>query len=158
MRLPTQYSKLLLQWPLSLVFLVSAVGTSKLPLIFAQKLNLIAAPVARVLGTGALAAGADLFGRGFRAMLSGDEAGIAMMRAAFRTFRALSVGGEVSETASKIARIVRTAGAVLSILGVVLDGIVLVYAAIEGAKQKEELQQYVSDRACLYYLDYKLLN
>ncbi|RYO92487.1 hypothetical protein DL766_007900 [Monosporascus sp. MC13-8B] len=107
--------------------------------------GLAAAPVARILSTGALAAGADLFGRGFRAMLNGEEAGLAMMRAAFRTFRALRIGGEVSETAAKVARLVRTAAAVLSILGVVLDGIVLIYSAIEGAKQKDELQKAIRE-------------
>lgn len=76
-------------------------------------------------------------------MLNGEEAGVAMMRAAFRTFRALRIGGEVSETAAKVARLIRTAAAVLSVLGVVLDGIVLIYAAVEGAKQKDELQTYV---------------
>lgn len=110
----------------------------------AGTIGLGAAPVARVLGTGALAAGADLFSRGFRAMIAGDEAGIAMMAGAFRTFRALAVGGEVSETAARVTRFVRTASAVLSVLGVVLDGIILVYEAVEGAEQRTKLREYVS--------------
>jgi hypothetical protein len=65
-----------------------------------------------------------------------------MMAGAFRTFRALRAGGEVGETATRVVRIVRTAGAVLAVLGVVLDGIILIYQAIEGAKQKDELQKY----------------
>lgn len=109
----------------------------------AGSIGLSAAPVARVLGTGALAAGTDLFSRGFRAMIDGDEAGLAMMAGAFRTFRALAVGGEVSETAARITRLVRTASSVLSVLGVVLDGIILVYEAVEGAEQKTKLEEYV---------------
>jgi hypothetical protein len=35
-------------------------------------IGLSAAPVARIISTGALAAGTDLFGRGFRAMLAGN--------------------------------------------------------------------------------------
>lgn len=115
--------------------------SSLLVSFIAGAIGLGAAPVARVLGTGALAAGADLFSRGFRAMLAGDEAGVAMMAGAFRTFRALSVGGEVSETAARVTRFVRTASAVLTVLGVVLDGIIIIYEAVEGAQQKTELQK-----------------
>jgi len=107
--------------------------------------GLSAAPIARILSTGALAAGADLFGRGVRAMLNGEEVGLAMMRAAFRTFRALRIGGEVSETASKVARAIKTAGTVLAVLGVVLDGIVLIIAAVQGAKQKVALQSAIRE-------------
>lgn len=115
--------------------------SSLLVSFIAGAIGLGAAPVARVLGTGALAAGADLFSRGFRAMLAGDEAGVAMMAGAFRTCRALSVGGEVSETAARVTRFVRTASAVLFILGVVLEGIIVIYEVVEGAQQKTELQK-----------------
>lgn len=74
-------------------------------------------------------------------MLAGDAMGVEMMAGAYRTFRALRTGGEVSETATRVTRYIRTASTVLAVLGVVLDGVVLIYQAVEGAKQKTELQK-----------------
>lgn len=68
--------------------------------------------------------------------------GLAMMRGALTTFRALATGVDISETAERVAEAVATAGSVLVVVSVVLDGILLILAAIQGAKQRTALQEY----------------
>lgn len=67
--------------------------------------------------------------------------GLTMMSAAFRTGYDLARGVEITEEAAHFVRVFRTAAAALTVLGVVLDGVILIYEAIEGAKQRDELEK-----------------
>ncbi|KAH0287886.1 hypothetical protein KCU62_g5587, partial [Aureobasidium sp. EXF-3399] len=123
----------------------SILDASMLVAVIAGGLELSVRPLTAVLGTGALAAGSQLFTRGVRMLLEGETEGLRFMTAAFRTFRVLSTAGEASEAAARVARYVRTASSVVVVLGVVLDGILLVYQAIEGAKQKTAFEDGIQD-------------
>ena len=75
--------------------------------------------------------------------LVGDEVGLDMMRAGITTLRALARGAELSETAKRIAWFVQTATSALLAVFVILDGILLIYAAIKGAEQRTALQKHI---------------
>lgn len=63
------------------------------------------------------------------------------MAAAIRTGRRLAEGVELTEEAAKFVRYFRAVSFVLSVLGVVLDGVILIYEAIEGERQRDELRK-----------------
>jgi len=108
--------------------------------------GLLVKPIVTLLDTGALAAGVNLVGRGLMTMIAGDVAvGARMMRAGIRTGRALATGVELTEQASRFVRFFRAAAKVLTVVSVLLDGAVLIYQAIEGAKQRAALQQGIKE-------------
>lgn len=63
------------------------------------------------------------------------------MGAALRTGRRLAQGVGLTDEAPKFVRVFRAAATVLAVLRVVLAGIILIIAAIESAKQRDELQE-----------------
>lgn len=72
--------------------------------------------------------------------------GTRYMQAAMRTFRNLSnnPGVGLSPRVARVVKVFRAASTVLTVFGIVLDGLLLVFAAIQGARQREELQRSVN--------------
>lgn len=67
------------------------------------------------------------------------------MVASMRAFRRIALDStELGSSASRIVRYFRAASTVLTVVGIVLDGILLIYEAIVGDKQRTELQKFVS--------------
>jgi len=107
---------------------------------------LVVPRVVTLLNTGALVAGLDLVGRGFVRILRGAFAeGVAMIGAGVRTGRLLATNVELGADASRFVRIFRAGARVLAVISVVLDAIVLIYQAIEGARQREELRNAITE-------------
>jgi len=97
--------------------------------------------IVRLLDTGAIVAAADLVARGFVRILNGAVAeGAAMIGAGLRTGRLLATYADMTAEASRFVRIFRAGAKVLAAVSVVLDGVLLIYQAIEGAKQRTALQ------------------
>jgi len=95
-----------------------------------------------LLNTGALSCGINLVARGFARMLRGAFAeGVELMRAGIRAGRVLAGNAALGADASRFIRFFRAAAKVLSIVSIVLDAVVLIYQAIEGAKQRDALRE-----------------
>lgn len=66
------------------------------------------------------------------------------MMAAVTSFRKIyRSGAGLSRNTQRVVSVFRAASAVLSAVSVVLDGILLIFAAIRGAQQRDELQMSV---------------
>ena len=57
--------------------------------------------------------------------------------------KSISPDIELDEAALKCLNVVKVAGTVLTVLGVFIDGVVLIIAAFKGAEQREQLEAYV---------------
>jgi len=112
---------------------------------FISGLSALAVPrIVTLLNTGALVAGLDLVGRGFVRILRGAVAeGAAMIAAGIRTGRLLANNVDLTAEASRFVKFFRAGTRVLAVISVILDGVVLIYQAIEGAKQRTELQKAI---------------
>lgn len=67
------------------------------------------------------------------------------MAASMRVFRRIALDStELGSSATRILRYFQAASKVLVVIGIVLDGILLIYEAIVGDKQRTELQKFVS--------------
>jgi len=120
-----------------------------LSLIAAEKSADIAASVIKILSNGALMAGADLVSRGFGRILHGAFAeGANMIRNGIRAGRIVAANVEAGENAQKFIRFFKAGAEVLSLIAVVLEGIILIFQAVEGAKQKEELKRGIFELVC----------
>ena len=72
------------------------------------------------------------------------EAAQKLLRLGSAIVKSLSTEIELGETAMKSLKFVKAAGTVISDLGVLIDAILLVIAAIKGAEQRKELEEYVT--------------
>jgi hypothetical protein len=114
----------------------------------------------KIVSTGAFTASTELLTRGFVMMIRGKrliftlggsylhifpelgkEGWRAMMAAAIEAGRRLAAVPGISAGVKKFVRVLRAVAAVATDLRFVLDSIVIVIAAIEGARQREQLQR-----------------
>ncbi|KAF8656312.1 hypothetical protein AX16_002614 [Volvariella volvacea WC 439] len=83
---------------------------------------------------------------GLMKILAGDVLkGVGLMQAAGRILKSVLKGEALSGKVASVFKVLKVAGTVLSVLGIALDAIMLIYEAIDGAKQREEFQQAIKD-------------
>ncbi|KAG2413242.1 hypothetical protein HFD88_002431 [Aspergillus terreus] len=77
----------------------------------------------------------------------GEDSAKAMrlLKMAAMALKELTGGVELGEVAAKALKFAKLAGTVLTAVGVILDGILLIVAAIEGAEQRTQLQNAIHD-------------
>eukprot|EP01116_Phalansterium_solitarium_P004956 TRINITY_DN161_c0_g1_i4.p1 TRINITY_DN161_c0_g1~~TRINITY_DN161_c0_g1_i4.p1 ORF type:complete len:452 (+),score=169.44 TRINITY_DN161_c0_g1_i4:132-1487(+) len=111
----------------------------------------VGARVARMIVAGVASHSFRLFAKGMRAIfLVGDLAlGLRYIRLAGRFAASAAevgagMGGATARLVSRLGRLIKFAD-VLAVIGILIDGIILIYAAIEGARQRDELRKAIKD-------------
>lgn len=77
------------------------------------------------------------------------------LESAAMVLKSASETWELSEKTLKAIKIVKVVGEVLAVVSLIVDGIILIIAAIEGAKQRTALEEYVAfpeDETHIWYL------
>ncbi|KAF8650928.1 hypothetical protein AX16_005026 [Volvariella volvacea WC 439] len=79
-------------------------------------------------------------------ILAGDlSKGASLMAAAGRILKSVFKGEALAGKVATVFKVLKIAGEVLSVLGIALDAILLIYEAIDGAKQREQFQQAIKE-------------
>eukprot|EP01116_Phalansterium_solitarium_P004955 TRINITY_DN161_c0_g1_i2.p1 TRINITY_DN161_c0_g1~~TRINITY_DN161_c0_g1_i2.p1 ORF type:complete len:451 (+),score=161.84 TRINITY_DN161_c0_g1_i2:113-1465(+) len=106
--------------------------------------------IARMIVAGVATHSFRMFANGVRLLMAGEFAlGMRFIRLAGRFAGTAAevgagVGGATARLVVRLGRLIKLAD-ILVILGVVIDGIILLYSAIEGARQREELRRGIKD-------------
>ncbi|KAK5997588.1 hypothetical protein PT974_02951 [Cladobotryum mycophilum] len=95
--------------------------------------------------TGKLAAGINCLLRALIYASKDIEAAEKFLKMGITIVESLSKEVEVGEKALKVMRFVKTAGTVIAVIGVFIDAIIIVIAAIKGAEQRKDLQDAIHD-------------
>ncbi|PXF45968.1 hypothetical protein BWQ96_04281 [Gracilariopsis chorda] len=107
------------------------------------------AKAVQLLKSGALVTASRLVIRGIARAISGSanalEEAAELFKASRRVSSILLRNFETSTKVGRVTKFVKTAGTVMSVVGFFADAIVVVLAAVEGARQKEELQRAIKE-------------
>jgi hypothetical protein len=79
------------------------------------------------------------------------QGGMAMIRQASKTIVTVAEGAKVSQKVLTAMKYLRSAAKVLTVIAVILEGVLLIYEAIEGARQRTELQKCVTSFSIVYF-------
>ncbi|KAI1496372.1 hypothetical protein F5X99DRAFT_400597 [Biscogniauxia marginata] len=85
--------------------------------------------------------------RALIALTKDVEAAQQLIRLGSAIVKSLSTEIELGETAMKSLKFVKAAGTVITVLGVFIDAVILIIAAIKGAEQRQELEDAINDLA-----------
>lgn len=101
----------------------------------------LAANTVSLIKSGAFIANSRLTFKAFSLLAKGSfSEARALLKVASSTSKLLKTGFETSTKLGKVLRYARIAGEVLSVLGFVTDGVLAIMAAVQGAKQRDELR------------------
>lgn len=109
----------------------------------------VSAKVIQLMRSNALYVSARLTMKAFTVALRGGvnalEEATELFKAASKASSALSTSFETTTSVGKALKFVKTTGKVLTALGIVADVALSVIAAVEGAKQRDELQKQIQE-------------
>jgi len=104
----------------------------------------LAAKAIELATTGALTIGVRMIGIGVRTLVEDFSLGMRIIRNVSRVVGEFQEVAELSNL-GKFCRVISKIAGFLTVVGIVFDGVMAIWAAVEGAKQRTELQKGIHD-------------
>eukprot|EP01129_Flabellula_baltica_P004103 TRINITY_DN13_c0_g2_i2.p1 TRINITY_DN13_c0_g2~~TRINITY_DN13_c0_g2_i2.p1 ORF type:complete len:332 (+),score=92.31 TRINITY_DN13_c0_g2_i2:51-998(+) len=124
-------------------------GASLLVVAVTGSIGLVAKAV-DLAATGIIQMGARVMAIGIATLFENVSEGMRILRGVGRTVSAWAEFAEVG-TVARVARTIGRIASFVAVVGVVFDGILAIWAAIEGDRQRTELQQGIKDLSVTRY-------